>query len=125
MVKHTQTIRRQQPTNCLSVFHHFLKLALEGLTLFTERFGTVWIISVVIYLQKQPFGGVLKICSKSTEVYPCRSMILIKFIKIALRHGCSTVNLLHIFKTPFSNNTSEELLLYLVLSALRLHPRIK
>ena len=28
MVKHTQTIRGQQPTNCLSVFDHFVKLAL-------------------------------------------------------------------------------------------------
>ena len=32
MVKHTQAIRRQQPTNCLSVFDHFLGLALKGLT---------------------------------------------------------------------------------------------
>ena len=31
MVKHTQTIRRQKPTNCLSVFEHFVGLALEGL----------------------------------------------------------------------------------------------
>ena len=31
IVKHTQTIRRQQPTNCLSVFDHFLGLVLEGL----------------------------------------------------------------------------------------------
>ena len=31
MVRHTQTICRQQPTNCLSVFDHFLGLALEGL----------------------------------------------------------------------------------------------
>ena len=31
MVKHTQTIRRQQPTNCLSVFDHFVRLALKGL----------------------------------------------------------------------------------------------
>ena len=31
MVKHTQTIRRQQPTNCLSVFDHFVNLALKGL----------------------------------------------------------------------------------------------
>ena len=31
MVKHTQTIRRQQPTNCLSVFGHFVGLALKGL----------------------------------------------------------------------------------------------
>ena len=33
MVKHTQTIRRQ-PTNCLSVFDHFVKLALKGLMFF-------------------------------------------------------------------------------------------
>ena len=31
MVKHTQTIRRQLPTNCLTVFDHFMNLALKGL----------------------------------------------------------------------------------------------
>ena len=31
MVKHTQTICRQQPTNCVIVFDHFVRLALEGL----------------------------------------------------------------------------------------------
>ena len=31
MVKHTQTIRRQHATNCLSVFDHFVGLALQGL----------------------------------------------------------------------------------------------
>ena len=36
------------------------------------------------------------------------------FIKIALRHGCSPVNLLHIFRAPFPRNTSGWLLLYLV-----------
>ena len=46
MVKNTKTIRRQKPTNCLSVFDHFLVLALKGvntlltkpLTIFTEKF---------------------------------------------------------------------------------------
>ena len=33
------------------------------------------------------------------------------FIEIKLRHGCSPVNLLHIFKTPFSKNTSGGMLL--------------
>ena len=33
MVKHTQTNRRQQPMNCLSVFDHFVGLAIKGLTL--------------------------------------------------------------------------------------------
>ena len=31
MVKHTQTIRRQKPTDCSSVFDHFWGLALKGL----------------------------------------------------------------------------------------------
>ena len=33
IVKHTQAIRRQPPTNCLSVFEHFVELALKGLRL--------------------------------------------------------------------------------------------
>ena len=33
------------------------------------------------------------------------------FIEIALRHGCSPVNLLHIFRAPFLKNTSGRLLL--------------
>ena len=32
MVKHIQAIRQQQLTNCLSLFDHFVGLALEGLT---------------------------------------------------------------------------------------------
>ena len=32
MIKQTQIIRRQQPTNCLSVFDHFVGLALKGLS---------------------------------------------------------------------------------------------
>ena len=31
MVKHIQTIRRREATNCLSVFDHFVGLALKGL----------------------------------------------------------------------------------------------
>ena len=31
MIKHTQTIGRQKPANCLSVFDHFVGLALKGL----------------------------------------------------------------------------------------------
>ena len=50
-------------------------------------------------------NGVLKICIKFTGEHPCRSLISIKllcnFIEIALQHGCSPVNLLHIFRTIF------------------------
>ena len=31
MVKHSYAIRHQQPTNCLSMFYHFVRLALKGL----------------------------------------------------------------------------------------------
>ena len=31
LVKHAQKLRRQQPTNCLSLFNHFVELALKGL----------------------------------------------------------------------------------------------
>ena len=59
--------------------------------------------------------GVLNICSKFTGEHPCQSAISIKlicnFIEIALRHGCSPVNLLHIFRTSFPKNTSEGSLL--------------
>ena len=55
--------------------------------------------------------GVLKICSKFTGEHPCQSVISIKllynFTEIALWHGYSPVNLLHIFRTPFLKNTSE------------------
>ena len=58
---------------------------------------------------------VLKICSKFTGGHPCRSVISIKllcnFIEITLRHGCSPVNLLHIFRTPLPRNNSGWLLL--------------
>ena len=59
--------------------------------------------------------GVLKICSKFTGEHPCWSLISIKllcnFIEITLRHGCSPINLLPIFRTPFTNKTSVWLLL--------------
>ena len=68
--------------------------------------------------------GVLIICSKFTGEHPCRIVISIKllrykvsiklqsnFIEIALRYGCSPVNLLHTFRTNFSRNISRWLLL--------------
>ena len=61
--------------------------------------------------------GVLEICSKFTGEHTCQSAISIKllcnFIEITLWHGCSTVNLLHIFRTSFLKNTSGRLLLEL------------
>ena len=50
MVKHTQTIRRQQPMNSLSVFDDFVGMALKGLTItFTKPFQTnFWPFSDVL-----------------------------------------------------------------------------
>ena len=59
--------------------------------------------------------GVLKICNKFTGEHPCRSAISIKlqsnFTEIILQHGCSPVNLLHIFRTLFPWSTSGWLLM--------------
>ena len=59
--------------------------------------------------------GVMKICSRFAGEYPCRSVISTKLqsnlIEITIRHGFSPVNLLHIFRTPLSENTSGWLLL--------------
>ena len=57
-----------------------------------------------VFLRK----GVLKRCSKFTGEHPGRSVIstilLCNFIEITPRHECSSVNLLHIFRTPFPKN---------------------
>ena len=75
---------------------------------------------VVASIQKHRPGvflgkGVLKMRSIFTGEHLCRRAASIKFqsnfIEITLRHGCSPVNLLHIFKTPFLKNTSGWLLL--------------
>ena len=78
-------------------------------------------ITLIIFRSSHPEmfleKGVLKICSKFTGEHSCRSVILIKlvwnFIEITLRHGCSPVNLLHIFRTLFTKNNSGWLLLHL------------
>ena len=58
---------------------------------------------------------VLEICSKFTGEHPCWSVISINllcdFIEITLKYWCSSVNLLQIFRAPFSKNISGELLL--------------
>ena len=38
------------------------------------------------------------------------------FVEITLWHGCSPVNLVHIFRTPFYKNTYEGLLLLFILN---------
>ena len=71
---------------------------------------------------------VLKIRSKFTGEHPCRSVISVKlqnnFIEITLRHGCSLLNLLHIFRVPFPKNTSGRLLLTFWYSSIHLNNAI-
>ena len=56
MVKRAQTIRRQQPTNCLSVFDHFAGLALKRLRIYLVdgNKSTVFGGFVQVYYRNQP-----------------------------------------------------------------------
>ena len=81
-----------------------------------------------VFLEK----AIPKTCSKFTGEHLCQSVISIKlqsnFIEIKLRHECSPVNLLHIFRTPFLKNTSRGLLLMIccfILKALFLYKIFK
>ena len=57
MVKRTQTIRRLLPTNCLSVFDHFVKLTLKGLIGLDVDIDTN--MQNIAYL-----GKIMSICNK-------------------------------------------------------------
>ena len=73
-----------------------------------------------LYLQKHPLRGVRRErCTENVQQiygeHARRSAISVKlqsgFIEITLQHGCSPVNLLHIFRTIFPKNASGGLLL--------------
>ena len=93
---------------------------------FQRHFSITWshtiflMVSGTNSVQKQPSRRVLrKRCFENMQqIYRRTPMpkcdfnkFASNFIEIALRHGCSPVNLLHIFKTPFLKNTSGRLLL--------------
>ena len=71
-------------------------------------------LAIITYRRSHPevlLGkGVLKTSSKFTGEHRCQIAISIKlqssFMEITLRHGCSPVNFLHIFRTPFYKSTS-------------------
>ena len=67
MVKQTQTIRRKLPTNCLSVFDHFVKLVLNGLRI--SKFD--WLnffdhAQLKIYKLPLMFVESIPVCQKSS-----------------------------------------------------------
>ena len=49
--------------------------------------------------------------SSHSEVFLGKGVLKSNVIEIVLRHGCSPVNLLHIFRTPCLKNTSGRLYL--------------
>ena len=80
------------------------------------------------YFQKQPSWGVYRkrYSENMQQIYRRTVMpkydfnkVASNFIEIALRHVCSPVNLLHIFRTPFPKNASGWLLLYFVSKSLQ------
>ena len=66
-----------------------------------------------------PVGVLIKSCSENMQQFYSRTRmpkcdfneVVYNFIEITLRHGCSPVNVLHIFGTPFLKNNSGWLLL--------------
>ena len=93
--------------------------------MFNNFFSCVWSLC----RRKRSECLFLKICNKFTKEHPCRSEIskklLCKFLEIALRHGCSPVTLLHIFRAPFLKNTSGWLLLKSIMVVCLVHYCIK
>ena len=60
MVKDTQAIRLQQPTNCLSIFDHFVGLALKGLCWIISPFHTTVLILYPLKTLKNRFSDVFR-----------------------------------------------------------------
>ena len=91
-----------QDSKSVSIVGSSNKRCVTGITITLDD----WFLSMqLIYpektkqRQKQPPRGVpWKRCSEN--------MLLCNFIEITLRHGCSPISLLHIFRTPFLKNTS-------------------
>ena len=76
----------------------FARYAFESNPLKPKRLTIGLLLLARSEFRSSPLGvflrkGVLKICSKFTVEYPCRSVISIKllcnFIEITLQHGCS------------------------------------
>ena len=96
--------------------------------MFRRRKGRLKNVLCKFNSQKQPSKGFLrKRCSENmqqisrrTPVQKCDfnkvEKLQSNFIETTLRHGCSPVNLLYIFRTSFSKNTSGWLLLHIILN---------
>ena len=111
MVKHTQIIRRQQPTNCLSLFDHFVKLALKGLEnlLLEDLKNTAFIFKfdeLTTQQVKKQYYGYVQYWSKC---YNCIKMVYCGTIMVDI---CPSKKLLEYF-LEFVNSVRLELKLML------------
>ena len=66
MIKQTQAVRRLLPTNCLSVFDHFVALLLKGLSELIPNF-LLSLSTKIYYYEKYRMGLQVKNNSKSTR----------------------------------------------------------
>ena len=74
---------------------------------------------IFVYTEEVPpqnwsYKNTLRICGNMIPI-----KLLSKFAEVTLPHGCSPVNLLHIFPILFHKNTLEWLLLYVVFKDFR------
>ena len=65
MVKHTQTICRQQPTNCLNVSDYFVELTLKGLKTKQKIGLSLFIVENCVFQQR---SSVLELTTKQYSV---------------------------------------------------------
>ena len=98
--------KRLRKISCLRIFKNKKLNAITFRSIVEQRYQ----------FQKQPLRGVpKKRCSENMQqIYrrtPMPKCDFRQLSEIALRHGCSPKNLLHIFRTPILQNTSEWLLL--------------
>ena len=70
MVKYTQTICRQHPTNCLSVLDHFVGLALKGLSN---------LAMVRIFQNKEIWNPSLLLTSRTIHEFFSRQLVNLRF----------------------------------------------
>ena len=111
-------------------YRFFTKKIEQAGSIKTKKIINFWWMRMFVFnkLKKQPSRGVLKKrCSENmqqsyrrTPMPKCDFNKVAKlqsnFNEITLRQGCSSENLVHIFRTPFLNNTSGRLLLKLLFS---------
>ena len=110
---HKSTLRYRESI----IFRQFFSLSISKMSNWSEQI--FWIYTD----PKQPSRGVFrKRCFQNMQqIYrrtPMPKCMQSNSIEITLRHGCSPVNLLHIFRTLFLRNTSGQLLLTITIFAL-------